>query len=119
MSNKLKNWFLVFLWAGFIFFLSSQPELQSGLPSQWDFILRKLAHITEYAILTWLLLRALRQHALNKKTALVLAACLAILYAVSDEYHQTFVFGRQGVWRDVLIDGLGAILILIFFRPRT
>lgn len=62
MNKKIKNWVFVFLWAGLIFFLSHQPDLRSGLPGQWDFILRKLAHITEYAILTLLLIKALENH---------------------------------------------------------
>jgi len=109
MSSKVKNWLLVFVWAGLIFFLSNQPYLKSDLPNQWDFILRKIAHITEYAILAWLLIRALQG---NKLTwgQLTLAVVLSILYAVSDEYHQTFVLGREGTFRDVSIDSFGVLL---------
>ena len=47
----MKNWLLVFLWLGFISFLSHQPDLKSDLPGAWDFIFRKLAHFFEFAIL--------------------------------------------------------------------
>jgi len=110
MSLKTKNWILVFIWAGFIFFLSDQPFLKSGLPSQWDFILRKIAHLTEYAILVYLLIQALKEHQLTHKQVLILAVSLAIFYAISDEYHQTFILGREGTSRDVLIDSFGIFL---------
>ncbi|MBU1136984.1 VanZ family protein [Patescibacteria group bacterium] len=111
MNQKLKNWTLVFLWAGVVFFFSSQPSLKSNLPNQWDFILRKLAHLTEYAVLTFLLIRALKEYRLSHRQVLLSAITLALLYAISDEYHQTFVFGRQGAPQDVLIDGLGILLM--------
>lgn len=58
MRKFIKNWLPVFLWAAVIFYLSSQPGLKSGLLWPYDFILRKLAHITEYAILFLLIIRA-------------------------------------------------------------
>jgi len=118
MTIKTKNWILVFIWAGFIFFLSHQPFLKSGLPNQWDFILRKIAHITEYAILTWLLIRALKGYQLTNSQILISAISLSILYAISDEYHQTFILGRQGLPRDVLIDSLGILLSTWFNRGK-
>ncbi len=114
MNQKLKNWFLVVLWIGIIFFFSHQPDLKSDLPNQWDFILRKLAHISEYAILTFLLIRALSNYQLSKKKIILWSVFLAILYAVSDEYHQTFIFGREGTIRDVLIDSAGVFFALLF-----
>ncbi len=114
MEVKIKNWVLVFLWAGFIFLLSHQPELKSSLPGSWDFFLRKLVHISEYAVLTLLLCRALKGHQLTKKRILVLAIVLAVLYALADEYHQTFISGRVGALSDVLIDSLGVFLVVYF-----
>ncbi len=114
MDLKTKNWIFVFAWAGFIFFLSHQPFLESGLPGQWDFVLRKLAHITEYAILTWLLIRALKEYQLTTRQIIISSITIVVLYAVSDEYHQTFILGRQGAFRDVLIDSIGIFLITWF-----
>lgn len=110
-SNIFKNWILVIIWAGIIFYLSSLPNLNSGLDQ--DFILRKSAHIFEYFVLTLLLYRAIARN-INKKTAILMAVLASLLYAVSDEYHQTFVFGRSGDPVDVLIDSAG-IFIAIFF----
>jgi len=85
---------------GLIFYLSDQPDLSSGLGG-WDLYLRKAAHMTEYALLYVLLLRALRWR------WPALAAGLAVAYAATDEWHQTAVAGRHGTPRDVVIDAVG------------
>ena len=87
-------------WAGLIFAFSSVPDLGTGLGG-WDLVLRKIAHAAEYAVLGALLSRALRRPGL--------AVALGILYAVSDEAHQTFVPGRMGSPIDVAIDALGVV----------
>ncbi|MBU4082393.1 VanZ family protein [Patescibacteria group bacterium] len=115
MNKKIKKWGLVFLWAGLIFFLSHQPGLKSGLPNEWDFVLRKLAHISEYFVLTLFLINALKEHCLSKKKIIILAVLLAFAYACSDEYHQTFINAREGTARDVLIDS-GGILLAVYFK---
>jgi VanZ family protein len=116
MNKLIKNWLPLLVWAGLIFFLSHQPNLKSGLPVTWDFVLRKLAHILEYAILAFLLIRAFKEHQISQKKVLCLTVILAILYAISDEWHQAFVFGREGTWRDVLIDSLGIFLTVFLYR---
>lgn len=118
MNKKVQNWFLVLLWAGLIFLLSHQPGLRSDLPASWDFLLRKIAHISEYAVLTFLLMKALQTHQLPKRKAWLWAIVLAVLYAVSDEYHQTFILDREGAGRDVLIDSLGVILVAWFSKRK-
>jgi len=118
MEAKIKNWVLVFIWAGFIFLLSHQPELKSSLPGSWDFFLRKLAHILEYAILTLLLIRTLKEYQLTKKRIFIFAIILAIFYASADEYHQTFIEGRVGALSDILIDSLGVFLAVSFINLK-
>jgi hypothetical protein len=71
-------------------------------------ILRKLTHFGEYFALTGLWWWALRTQ-IGGRRALPVAVAIAIGYAVSDEIHQTFVEGRTGTWRDVLIDSAGAL----------
>jgi VanZ family protein len=95
------------LWAALIFALSSIPSLSSGLGT-WDLILRKCAHVTEYAIFGLLLARALQREAP--------VFALAVLYAVSDELHQSFVRGRHAAPLDVAIDTVGVALGLILWR---
>lgn len=112
MFKFLKNWLPVIAWAGLIFFLSSQPELKSGLPIFLDFALRKAAHMAEYMVLSFLIFRALQRHSLRFKKSLFLTAIFSFLYALLDEYHQTFVPGRQGSMFDVLIDVFGIMIAI-------
>ena len=103
------RWVAVLLWMGGIFVLSSLPSLHSPFGHFYDFMLRKLAHIGVYAGLTALLFLALQQHTGGTRRAWVLAVLLAAAYALTDEWHQTFVSGRQGSFRDVGIDMLGVV----------
>ncbi len=109
-------WLPVLLWAGLIFYFSSIPSLGSGLPWVWDFILRKMAHIAEYAVLTYLLGRALSAHRLAFCHVLIWSASLALSYAISDEYHQQSVEGRVGTPRDVAIDGVGILAAILYAK---
>jgi VanZ family protein len=89
-----------------IFWLSSQSDLDTGL-GVWDVILRKLGHAFVFgslAVLWWWALRPLRRNPLP------LAAAIALLYGIGDEYHQSFVEGRSGSALDVCID-LGGIVV--------
>lgn len=85
---------------GVIYFLSAQPDLNSGL-GLVDEIGRKLVHMAEYGLLWWLWSRALGFR------RPVLAAVITLAYAATDEFHQTFVHGRVGSPVDWLIDGAG------------
>ena len=95
-----------------IYVLSAQPDLNSGLGT-WDTILRKIAHMLEYAVLWFLWHRAL---ALESPLP---AAAIALAYAVTDEFHQTFVDGRHGTPVDVLIDSAGVALAILAARARA
>jgi VanZ family protein len=103
-------WLPVFAWAAVIFTFSSIPSLSSGLGT-WDTILRKGAHVTEYAVLGALLYRALGIEPL--------ALLLGIAYAATDEFHQHFVRGRHASPIDVRIDAVGVALgMLAWLRVR-
>jgi VanZ family protein len=99
---------------GIIFVLSAQSSLDSGLGTL-DLIGRKLVHMGTYALLWWLWLRALRHPGA--------AAAIALAYAVSDEWHQSFVAGRVGSPVDVAIDAAGIALAYAAWRrysqPRS
>ena len=103
---------------GLIFYLSAQPDLSSGL-GNWDLFLRKGAHVTEYALLTFLWWRALGSTATSPRNALLFAYAIAVAYAATDEFHQTFVTGRHGTPVDVLIDAIGAAIGAAFVLRRT
>lgn len=100
-----------------IFWLSSQPDLDSGL-GVWDEILRKLAHVSAYGGLTLLWFWALRP---TVSRPLLVAAAIALLYGISDEYHQSFVEGRTGSPIDVAIDLAGIVIasLLLRYDPRV
>ena len=100
-----------------IFFFSAQPSLDSGL-GLIDQIGRKLIHFAEYALLCFLCWRALAPST-NPRRAVLLAFVIASAYAVTDEYHQTFVDGRHGTPVDWLIDSAGAAATALWLRTRT
>lgn len=88
-----------------------------------QFPIRKLAHMTEYAVLAMLLALHLGSYAFGSKNLqlrLLLAWLIAAAYAATDEVHQLFVDGRSGSFVDVCIDSAGAFLgvlcLAIFFR---
>ncbi|MDQ2982233.1 MAG: VanZ family protein [Actinomycetota bacterium] len=109
-SRLLTVWLPVVAWAAVIFTFSSIPSLSTGLGT-WDTILRKGAHLTEYAILGGLLYRALGREAL--------ALAVGIAYAATDELHQYFVHGRHASPVDVAIDAVGlAVGMLLWLRLR-
>lgn len=71
-------------------------------------VVRKLAHVTEYAILAVLLLRALYDPERQSRPVALSAVALCALYAVTDEFHQSFVASRTAAVSDVLLDTVGA-----------
>jgi VanZ family protein len=107
LGSLARAWLPVILWCAVIFSLSAVPSLGTGL-GDWDLVLRKLAHVAEYAVLAVLLVRATQRP--------WVALVLGVLYAVSDECHQTFVRGREGRPRDVVIDSVGLIIGVLASR---
>lgn len=105
------------IWAGVIFYFSSVPDLKTNL--EYDFFLRKIAHITEYFILVFFLYRAFRgSFNIHTFGLFMYPAAFSLLYAISDEVHQYFVLGRYCSARDVLIDSMGIIGFYIFIRVK-
>jgi VanZ family protein len=111
-SRVLTVWAPVFAWAAVIFAISSIPSLSTGLGT-WDTVLRKGAHVTEFAIFGALLYRAFGRE--------VPALAAGVAYAATDEVHQHFVSGRVGSVLDVAIDALGVaagMLVWLWLRNR-
>jgi len=114
----VKFWLPVFIWCAVIFFLSSMPNLTTNLEF-WDTILRKIAHITEYFILTFLLYRAFKgTFALSSVSLIFWPVLLSFIYAISDEIHQRFIPTRSGNLGDVLIDFLGIFSFCLLLKYR-
>ncbi len=91
-------------------------------------LFRKFGHFSEYLVLgvflhiTCTLFRAKKLKQIKSRQAhpilgMIVPALLAFLYACSDEYHQLFVAGRSGEFRDVMIDFSGACLGILLSLP--
>src|SRR3989344_7437410 len=105
-------WGPAILWMAIIFLASTRESVQVSDEFTINFLFFKTLHVIEYAILFALYYRALKNtsHRKNSINAFGAAFLLTILYAVSDEFHQTLVPTREGKLRDVIIDALGATL---------
>jgi VanZ family protein len=90
-----------------IFYFSSQTDPLPAITEQvWD----KALHAATYALLAALLCRALFGEGLRSATTLVMAALIASAYGAADEYHQSFVTGRDADVADWMVDALGALI---------
>jgi VanZ family protein len=79
-----------------------------------NFIVRKAAHFTEYALLAWLIFRALRG-ASRERWRLqwaVLTVSIIISWSLVDEWHQTFTRTRGGSVYDSLLDSTGGLFVI-------
>jgi VanZ family protein len=122
MTQVFWYWVPAVLYAGLIFYLSSQSHPEEQLPS---FLLKdvsdKVLHAVEYAVLGGLCYRALRWGASGQVAshALLLAIVMASLYGVTDEAHQFFVPFRESSWQDWLADTIGATIGALSWRSIT
>jgi VanZ family protein len=125
----IKYWLPVLLWVVFIFIGSTDlmsaehtsrfigpflrwfaPDLSDATVAAIQLVVRKCAHLTEYAILAALLYRALRQRIARLGRTGVFAFVIAAICASLDEFHQSFVASRIGSPWDVVTDCLGAMI---------
>ncbi|PIP56221.1 hypothetical protein COX05_04210 [candidate division WWE3 bacterium CG22_combo_CG10-13_8_21_14_all_39_12] len=103
------------IWMSIIFYVSSIPNLElNGELSAYDLVLRKIAHMVEYAILVVLFWWGLEKP-LTKRAQLEIFL-MAFIYALSDEFHQNYVPTRDGKLTDVLIDTVGIITAIGLIR---
>jgi VanZ family protein len=135
VRSFLKFWLPVIAWMIFIFvgstdLLSAEhtsrfigpflrwiiPDVSNATIASVQLVVRKCAHVTEYAILAAVLFRAFRQSQPRIGRVLVLSFFIAAIYAALDEFHQSFVASRTGSPLDVLIDCAGAIIGLVIYR---
>jgi VanZ family protein len=80
------------------------------------YIVRKLGHMTEYAILAITVSYPFHKNGIRKGKSALFSLGICFLYACSDEFHQLFIADRYGKSTDVIIDCLGAFLGIIFFH---
>ncbi|MCC6639002.1 VanZ family protein [Candidatus Falkowbacteria bacterium] len=99
---------LLLMWMGVIFYFSSLPQPVSHLEWSFELLLRKLAHFFEYFVLCFLVFWV-SVGRMRSRYALVVSIVGACLYAISDEYHQSFVPGRHATLMDIGIDLFGIL----------
>ena len=136
MIKKIILWILIISCMGVIFSFSAEKSTESkksssrvvdtvikiidadkkldeneleDLRETLTFIVRKGAHFTIYAILGVLILLLALEYNIKGKISMAISVVISMLYACSDELHQTFVSGRSGELRDVILDTIGAI----------
>jgi VanZ family protein len=131
----VKYWLPLLVWLGVIFLGSTdlmsaehtsrfivpflrwlKPDISLETLASIHFIIRKCAHLGEYAVLALLLLRAAIFMTNLKRSPAILCvsvwvACLVV--ATTDEFHQTFVASRGASATDIMIDSGGAVLGLL------
>jgi VanZ family protein len=107
--SGLKAWIPAAAWAAAIFVLSSFPG--SAYPASDVPAADKIVHVFLYAPLAALAVLGLRRTiALGAAAAAVAGLLATSLYGLSDEFHQSFVPGRNSDWHDLVADALGALL---------
>jgi VanZ family protein len=136
MKNKWFRWVLVLLWFSLIYYFSESPtftgentakvinhivEVQPpevtidhhhGFSFSWNFVVRKLAHLSIFGMLAFLAWKAMYP----RRFAWFGAWGIAVLCAIFDEWHQSFQPGRTALVSDVVIDACGAALALLLVR---
>jgi VanZ family protein len=105
------RWIPSILMMGAIFFFSSLPAGLIPSFGEWDLLIKKAGHASGYALLGLAYYFALPPR-LSSGFRWVLAMILVILFALSDEFHQSFVLGRNSSVIDVGIDAIGAAIAL-------
>lgn len=115
MTQWIRVWWPVILWCALIFFLSAQPRLPGPEDVTLDFFVKKMGHISVYAVLFALVYRSFGSTTAYRmqKTAL-----FCLLYAVSDEWHQSFVPGRTPMLRDIGFDIVGMLLASVSLKRK-
>lgn len=116
MTRAIVRWLPAVGWMTMIFWFSSQSELPRPASNLLNLVLRKSAHFGVYGVLALTYHWALGSDTLIPTTSStrrrIIALGLALLYAISDEYHQSWTPLRQPSSVDVLIDTTGAATAL-------
>jgi len=134
-ATLISAWLPVAVWIAVIYLFSDQPY--SGVKTErllgvLNIPIRKLAHVSEFAVLFGLCLRALnltrpgvRSGGLGRLPHALGAFLLTVANAGLDEWHQAYVPGRSATLSDVAVDTAGAVVALCLWvcisrlsRPR-
>ncbi|EPZ38750.1 MULTISPECIES: VanZ family protein [Anoxybacillus] len=130
-TNRLIWWGLVFIWCMLIYYFTESPLFTGEQTAQWirhwlnyfgietnrpvsdgvfswNFIVRKCAHMTVFGTLAFLVWKATHPHRYRYRIAWI----FTLIYAIFDEWHQSFQPKRTALFSDVIIDMVGATIVL-------
>jgi VanZ family protein len=116
LPRWIRDFVPLVIWMALIFLLSSRSTLLEIESQVGERLVFKSSHIVAYAVLTWLCWRALSSPRHTDWPLLATVFALAVLYGISDEFHQLFVPGRHGRLADVFFDAGGALLMILLLR---
>ncbi len=135
-GGRVRRYAPLVIWMGVIFFASTGefsgantsrivrplllwlfPEISEEKIGLVHFIVRKVAHFSEYAVFALLAARAFANssHEFLRRNFFYVTFLLIFLYSLSDEFHQSFVASRVGTIYDSLIDTAGGLTALILY----
>jgi VanZ family protein len=119
MKNKkiikvVSLWLPVAAWMTVIFLFSSMQTKPVSHVYLTEFLIKKTAHVVEYFTLCSLYFRAFMGSGVDRKKAVIISLGLSIIYAITDEFHQSFTPGREPRVRDMLIDSSAGVLAALF-----
>ncbi|PYS59037.1 MAG: hypothetical protein DMF76_17575 [Acidobacteria bacterium] len=132
-SHRLWRYGPLILWAAFIFLASTKlmsasntstilrpvvlwlfPNISEATLNLIHFMIRKAGHFSEYAIFALLAAHAFRTSSreLLRKRWFWASLSLVVIYALGDEFHQSFVRSRTASIYDSMIDSFGGLTAL-------
>ena len=131
--KKILAWSCFLFWLLLIFLFSSQSgadssQLSGGIIEFLEelthiplsneicsFMIRKLAHFTEYMVLGILTMNLWKQYGKLNKKQLFVIILFCVFYAITDEFHQMFIENRSGNLWDMTIDSLGSLFGIVSY----
>jgi VanZ family protein len=116
MKKFLGLWLPVLLWMGVIFAGSSIGSFPQVGEDATDAIVHRTAHLMEFAILGWLIQRAVGDGRPLTRGAFVATLVIVTLYGASDEFHQRFTPGRSSELSAVAFDAVGGVIGAAVYR---
>jgi len=116
IGKFLVNWLPAVIWMSIIFYFSSRTRTVVSESYLLSFIFFKTLHVIEYAALYFLIFRGfyLSESKIPIAKKCLFALIISVIYAASDELHQTLVPTREGRIRDVFIDSLSIFMMYIY-----
>ncbi|MFZ2025252.1 MAG: VanZ family protein [Microgenomates group bacterium] len=115
--KQVRFWLPVIIWMGVIFAFSARQKIAVTDSYVLSFMFFKTLHLIEYAFLYVVTYRAVKNTlGMQKSWIWLLPFCITVLFAITDELHQSYVPTREGKPRDAIIDMFGAMFAWISLK---